>query len=44
MEEHIQQYIELTGKPLGQRTDQTTEAAHQSLNKRISRSNYIVKG
>ena len=29
--------------PLGRRTDQTTEAVHQFLNRRMKRSNYIVK-
>ena len=43
MEEHIGQYLDLTGKPLGTRTDQTTESAHQKLNKRIVRSQYQMK-
>ena len=41
-EDHVSEYIKLTNKPLGHRTDQTTEAAHQYLNKRIRKSNYYV--
>ena len=43
MEDHIKDYFDLTQKPLGKRTDQTTEAAHQFMNKRMIRSNYVVK-
>ena len=43
IEHHVKDYIRMTGLPLGKRTDQTTEAAHQYLNKRLLRSNYRVK-
>ena len=42
MEDHVSKYIKLTNKPLGHRTEQTTEAAHQYLNKRLRKSNYYV--
>ena len=43
IEHHVKDYIRMAGLPLGKRTDQTTEAAHQYLNKRLLRSNYRVK-
>ena len=43
MKHHIKDYLYMTGMPLGRRTDQTTEAAHQLMNKRLERSNYKVK-
>ena len=43
MERHVKDYISSIGLPLGARTDQTTEAAHQYMNKRLVRSQYRVK-
>ena len=43
MQDHIKDYVDLTNKPLGRRTDQTIEAAHQFMNKRMVRSQYVVK-
>ena len=43
MTQHVGDYIKLTGKPLGRTTDQTTEAAHQYLNKRMTLSKYYIK-
>ena len=42
-EHHIGDYLKITGKPLGRRTDQTTEASHQYMNTSIVKSNYLVK-
>ena len=39
MKHHIKDYLDMTGMPLGRRTDQTTEAAHQLMNKKLERSN-----
>ena len=43
MTHHVKDYIKMTGKPLGRTTDQTTEVAHQYLNKRMTLSNYYIK-
>ena len=43
MEEHIGEYIEETGKPLGKSSDQTVENCHQWLNKRLTKSGYYCK-
>ena len=40
---HLKEYIELTGKSLGHTTDQTIEATHQLLHKRLSTSKYLRK-
>ena len=43
MIDHVGEYIEMTGKPLGYITDQTVENAHQLVNNRMEKSNYYVK-
>ena len=43
MIDHVPDYIEMTGKPLGYISDQTIENAHQLVNRRMERSNYYVK-
>ena len=41
--DHVEDYINMTGDTLGKVTDQTVEAAHSALNKRLVQSNYLVK-
>ena len=41
--EHVKFYFQQTGKSLGFYTDQVIEAMHQYVDKRLTRSNYIVK-
>ena len=40
---HFQDYFDLTGKALGETTDQLTEACHQYVNKKLEDSNNTVK-
>ena len=40
---HVDEYIFLTGHTLGRVSDQVVESAHCALNKRLERSNYLVK-
>ena len=40
---HFEEYIKLTGKPLGYVSDQTVEMCHQIVNNRFTKSNYYVK-
>ena len=41
--DHVGDYIEMTGKSLGQVSDQIVECAHSTLHRRLSISNYLVK-
>ena len=41
--DHVGDYIEMTGKPLGYISDQTVEKCHQLVNSRFEKSNYYVK-
>ena len=41
--EHVKFYFQQTGKSLGFYTDQLIEAMHQYVDKRLTRSNYVVK-
>ena len=40
---HVSDYILKTGKGLGRVSDQTIEASHSALNKRLVASKYIIK-
>ena len=40
---HFGQYIELTGRAIGHASDQTVEAAHAAMNRRMRDSKYWVK-
>ena len=39
----MEDYISKSGKGLGRITDQTVEALHSALNKRLTSSNYWIK-
>ena len=41
--DHVEDYISKSGKGLGRITDQTVEALHSALNKRLTSSNYWIK-
>ena len=41
--DHVEDYISESGKGLGRVTDQTVEALHSALNKRLTSSNYWIK-
>ena len=41
--DHFNMYIERNGKAIGFYSDECIEAAHAAMNKRMSRSNYVVK-
>ena len=43
VKDHVEEYISKSGKGLGHVTDQTVEALHSALNKRLSSSNYWIK-
>ena len=43
IESHLKFYFQQTGKSLGFYTDQLIEAMHQYVDKRLTRSNYVVK-
>ena len=41
--DHVGDYIDITGKPLGYVSDQIIEKCHQIVNSRFQKSNYYVK-
>ena len=43
IESHLKFYFQRTGKSLGFYTDQVVEAMHQFTDRRLTRSNYVVK-
>ena len=43
IESHLKFYFQKTGKSLGFYTDQLIEAMHQHVDKRLTRSNYVVE-
>ena len=43
IEDHIEEYVQMTNHGLGYCTDQTIEALHQVVNRRFSSSKYYVK-
>ena len=43
LQDHLEDYLDMTGKGLGQGEDGVVEAMHQFLDKRMRISNYVVK-
>ena len=43
LQDHLEDYLDMTGEGLGQVDDGVVEAMHQFLDKRMRVSNYVVK-